>query len=72
MLANCVAPGFTDTELTREILGAEQLRALTQAVPLRRMAGVEEIAAFIAWLAGPENTYLTGQNIAIDGGFTRA
>jgi len=72
VLANCVAPGFTDTELTREILGAEQLRALTQAVPLRRMAGVEEIAAFIAWLAGPENTYLTGQNIAIDGGFTRA
>jgi len=72
VLANCVAPGFTDTELTRRILDAEQLRALTQAVPLGRMAGVEEIAALVAWLAGPENTYLTGQNIAIDGGFTRA
>ena len=72
VLANCVAPGFTDTELTRRILDAEQLRALTQAVPLRRMAGVEEIAALVAWLAGPENTYLTGQNIAIDGGFARA
>ena len=72
VLANCVAPGFTDTELTRKILDAGQMRTLTQAVPLRRMADVEEIAAFIAWLAGPENTYLTGQNIAIDGGFTRA
>jgi len=32
---------------------------------------VTEIASFAAWLAGPENTYISGQNIAIDGGFTR-
>lgn len=72
ILANCIAPGFTDTELTRQVLGEDQLRKITASVPLRRMASVEEIARFVLWLAGPENTYITGQNIAIDGGFSRA
>jgi NAD(P)-dependent dehydrogenase (short-subunit alcohol dehydrogenase family) len=72
ILANCIAPGFVDTELTRHVLGEEGIRKLLSAVPARRMADVDEIARFAVWLAGPENTYMTGQNIAIDGGFTRA
>ena len=39
--------------------------------PAGRLGRVEEIAVFVAWLAGPDNTYISGQNIAIDGGFTR-
>ncbi len=72
IIANCVAPSFTDTELTRRILGENGIKRLVETVPMRRMANVEEIARFIVWLGGPENTYITGQNIAIDGGFTRA
>jgi len=71
VLVNCVAPGFIDTELTRTVLGEEGMRTLAAQVPCRRLGRPEEIAAFVAWLVGPENTYLTGQNIAIDGGFTR-
>lgn len=71
ILANCVAPGFTDTELTRRVLGEEGIRQLTAMVPARRMASSQEIANFVAWLGSGENTYITGQNIAIDGGFTR-
>ncbi len=71
ILANCIAPGFIDTELTRGILGPDGIREVTRQVPLRRLGNVEEVAAFVAWLAGPENTYISGQNIAIDGGFTR-
>lgn len=71
ILANCVAPGFTDTELTRKVLSDEQIRQIIATVPAHRMAGVEEIARLVVWLGGPENTYLTGQNIAIDGGFCR-
>lgn len=71
ILANCVAPGFTNTELTHEMLGDEGIRKIVSTVPIRRMAGVEEIARFVVWLGGTENTYITGQNIAIDGGFTR-
>jgi NAD(P)-dependent dehydrogenase (short-subunit alcohol dehydrogenase family) len=71
ILANCVAPGFVDTELTRAILGAQGMAEIAATVPMRRLGTPAEIAAFVAWLAGPENTYISGQNIAIDGGFTR-
>jgi 3-oxoacyl-[acyl-carrier protein] reductase len=44
---------------------------MSTAIPLGRLGKPAEIAAFVAWLAGPENTYISGQNIAIDGGYTR-
>lgn len=72
ILANCVAPGIIDTELTRQVLGAEQIQRLVSTVPARRMADVAEVARFIVWLGSPDNSYVTGQNIAIDGGFSRA
>lgn len=71
ILANCVAPGFIDTELTRTVLGEDGVRNLAAQVPARRLGQPEEVAALVAWLAGPENTYVSGQNIVIDGGFTR-
>lgn len=71
VLANCIAPGFIDTDLTRRVLGEDGIRELSARVPAKRLGKPEEIAAFVAWLAGPENTYIAGQNIAIDGGFTR-
>jgi NAD(P)-dependent dehydrogenase (short-subunit alcohol dehydrogenase family) len=71
ILANCVAPGFTDTELTRRVLGDAGIEQLVAMVPARRMADVDEIAHLVAWLGGQGNSYVTGQNIAIDGGFSR-
>ncbi len=71
ILANSVAPGFTDTELTRRVLGESGMRELAAQVPVRRLGRPEEIAHFIRWLGSDENTYISGQNIAIDGGFTR-
>lgn len=71
ILANCVAPGIIDTELTRTVLGEKGMAEIISRIPAGRLGNPEEIAAFVAWLAGPENTYVTGQNIAIDGGFTR-
>lgn len=71
ILANCVAPGVIDTELTRQVLGLEGMAEIVSRIPAGRLGNPEEIAAFVAWLAGPENTYISGQNIAIDGGFTR-
>lgn len=71
ILANCVAPGFTDTELTKEMLGPKGIEVILKTVPIGRMAKVEEIAALVLWLSSNENQYITGQNISIDGGFTR-
>ncbi|MEK7410656.1 MAG: SDR family oxidoreductase [Actinomycetota bacterium] len=72
ILANCVSPGFIDTDMTRRILGDEGIRQMLKSVPIGRLAQPYEIAHLVLWLSSPENTYLTGQNIAIDGGFTRA
>jgi NAD(P)-dependent dehydrogenase (short-subunit alcohol dehydrogenase family) len=72
VLANCIAPGFTDTELTRKVLGDEGAAMLAATVPARRMATVDEVAELALWLVSPANGYVTGQNIAIDGGFARA
>lgn len=71
ILANCIAPGFTNTELTHAMLGDEGIRNIISTVPIGRMATVQEIAGFVVWLASKKNTYITGQNIAIDGGFSR-
>ena len=71
ILANCVAPGVIDTELTRRVLGDKWMAEIVSRIPAGRLGTPGEIAAFVVWLAGPENTYISGQNIAIDGGFTR-
>ena len=71
ILANCVSPGFIETDLTRETLGVDGMRAQAKLVPAGRLGQPKEIAALVAWLAGPENTYISGQNIVIDGGFSR-
>ena len=71
VLVNSVAPGFIDTELTREVLGAKEMEKLALQVPIKRIGTPKEIAKFVGWLAGPDNTYISGQNIAIDGGFSR-
>ncbi|MEX2451855.1 MAG: SDR family oxidoreductase [Rhodospirillales bacterium] len=71
ILANCVAPGPIDTDLTRSVLGEDGMQQLARQIPAQRLGTPGEVAAFITWLAGPENTYISGQNIAIDGGFTR-
>lgn len=71
VLANCVAPGFVDTDLTRSVLGEAGMAEIARTIPARRLARPDEIAAFVAWLCGPENTYISGQSLVIDGGFSR-
>lgn len=71
VLANCVAPGFIDTDLTRRVLGDSGIQTLLPAIPAQRLGQTDEIAHAVLWLSSAENTYLTGQNIAVDGGFSR-
>lgn len=69
VLANVVSPGIIDTELTRRNLNETQLEALLPHIPQGRLGTVTEVAKYIAWLS-TENTFITGQNLVIDGGFT--
>jgi 3-oxoacyl-[acyl-carrier protein] reductase len=71
ILANCVAPGYTETELIKATFSADKLQALARTVPVKRLAQPAEIAACVAWFASPENGYATGQNVIVDGGLSR-
>ncbi len=71
VLVNCVSPGVIETEMTRTAIDEQQLADLLAQVPAGRLGRPDEVAALVAWLAGPQNTFIAGQNIAIDGGLTR-
>ncbi len=70
VLVNALAPGYVDTALTRQNNSPEAIAAITSTIPLRRLADAEELARAAAFLVSEENTYLTGQTIVVDGGFT--
>lgn len=70
ILVNAVSPGFVDTELTRRVLGETKMREAADRLPLKRLARVEDIVSAVLFLASDQNTYITGQNLVVDGGFT--
>lgn len=72
VLANTVSPGFIDTELTRTVLKQHEIDSLISQVPVGRLGTPEEIAKFVLFLGSSANSFITGQNILIDGGFTSA
>ena len=64
---NCVAPGFIDTDMTRA-LTEEQKAGLLTKIPLNRLGQAEEVAAAVAFLAGPKASYVTGTTLHVNGG----
>ncbi|MDB9933258.1 SDR family oxidoreductase [Candidatus Thioglobus sp.] len=71
ILANSVGPGIIDTDMTRDVLGDSGIAKLKGQIPMKRLGQASEIASLVSWLVSNENTYMTGQNLMIDGGFTR-
>lgn len=70
ILVNTVCPGFTMTALTKKNNSEEQIYEISKSIPIGRMAEPEEQAKVVCFLAGEDNTYITGQQIAVDGGYT--
>ncbi len=70
ILVNTVCPGFTLTELTSKNNSTEQIGKIAETIPLKRLAQPEEIAEIVFYLCSEKNTYITGQEIVIDGGYS--
>ena len=69
ILVNTVSPGFVLTELTKSILSEEEMTELAAQVPMGRLAEPGEISKVVLFLASGFNTYITGQDIIVDGGY---
>ena len=70
IMVNSVSPGFTMTELTKNTNTPEQLVELGNKVAARRLADPQEQANVVAFLCSEQNSYMTGQNLVVDGGYT--
>jgi 3-oxoacyl-[acyl-carrier protein] reductase len=64
---NCIAPGFIETDMTAS-LPEEQQKALLSQIPLGHLGKPQDIAHAVAFVASPEASYITGQEIHINGG----
>jgi len=64
---NAVAPGLVETDMTAP-MPAEQRRAYEAAIPIGRFGEPEEVAAAVAFLAGPTASYVTGETLLVAGG----
>ncbi|TXH03538.1 MAG: 3-oxoacyl-ACP reductase FabG [Nevskiaceae bacterium] len=64
---NVVAPGFIETDMTKD-LGEQTRSALVGQIPVQRLGQPEDIAAAVAFLAGPEAGFITGETLHVNGG----
>jgi 3-oxoacyl-[acyl-carrier protein] reductase len=69
ILANTVSPGYVETDMTYKNNTDQDIRAITQKIPINRLAKPEEIADLVYFLS-VNNSYISGQNIIIDGGYS--
>jgi NAD(P)-dependent dehydrogenase (short-subunit alcohol dehydrogenase family) len=68
---NCVAPGLTDTPLAAPITGNEAARKFSEAMhPMGRLGTADEVARALFFLLSPENSWITGQTLSVDGGLS--
>lgn len=64
---NCIAPGFVETAMTKEIIEGHKEKLLA-SIPMGRVGQPEEIAQAVLFLASSLSSYVTGQVLAVDGG----
>ena len=68
---NCVSPGWVQTDMTRSFLANETNKSkILQRTPMRRVAVPEEIAGPVLFLLSDMSSFMTGQNVVVDGGWT--
>lgn len=64
---NAIAPGFIDTDMTRD-LDAKTRETMLEQIPLQRLGSVNDIAASVAFLVSPSAAYITGETLSVNGG----
>ncbi|KAK7290148.1 hypothetical protein RIF29_04363 [Crotalaria pallida] len=69
--SNCVAPWYTETSLTEPLLANKDfVNELMSRTPIKRIAEAHEVSSLVTFLCLPAASYITGQVVSVDGGFT--
>ena len=69
VLVNAVSPGFIRTDMTAKNLSKKEQEQIIKQIPMHRFGTPEDISRTVLFLASPYNSYMTGQNIVVDGGY---
>ena len=64
---NCISPGFIDTAMTAELTNDQKLKII-EKIPMGRMGTGSDISSLVLFLVSSESSYITGQNIHVNGG----
>ena len=72
IIVNSVSPGFIDTDMTRSMLSNQEIKKLSNQVPLKRLGNVEDIANAVIFLSSDLNNFINGHSLVVDGGFVSA
>ncbi len=70
IMVNSVSPGYVDTNLTKQNNTEQELEIIKSKIPMKMLAEPKDIANVVMFLISKENTYVTGQNIFVDGGLS--
>lgn len=69
ILVNSVSAGIVDTDMTKKMLSEKEAEEMKKKIPLGRFATTKEISNAVLFLTSEMNTYITGQNLIVDGGY---
>lgn len=70
VIVNAVSPGYIETKMTRRNLSESEILHIKNGIPLKRLGTPQDIGEVVKFLVSERNTYITGQNIIVDGGYS--
>ena len=70
ILVNSVSPGVINTGLTKKILNSKEAKKIKKEIPLNKLGEATDVSNLVCFLCSNLNSYITGQNFIIDGGYT--
>lgn len=70
VMVNAVSPGYIDTKMTAKNNSLEMIQRLISGIPLKKLGSPDDIARAVSFLASPENYYINGLDLVVDGGYS--
>lgn len=70
VMVNAVSPGYIDTKMTSKNNSPEMIQKLISGIPVKKLGSSDDIAQAVSFLASPQNQYINGIDLVVDGGYS--